>query len=130
MSSHAFRTLAHRAAIALAAIAAMLSSAASTAQSIDPALTELVSPASGCMLGAEPVTIRIFNESGGVIAGGTPINLLAGYNASAYASISSGVAYACEAESSGSVKNLRGSLILFHEADLGDWEPLRSEELY
>ena len=73
MSSHAFRTLAHRAAIALTAIAAMLSSAASTAQSIDPALTELVSPASGCMLGAEPVTIRIFNNNGPPLAAGTTI---------------------------------------------------------
>jgi hypothetical protein len=78
MSSHGFHPLSLRAArrvagIALAGCAALWFPNASTAQSIDPALTELVSPASGCMLGVEPVTIRIFNNNGPALAAGTTI---------------------------------------------------------
>jgi hypothetical protein len=77
-----------------------------------------------------PVTVTILGESGEIISttscGGS---VTAGHNCSAFATISFGVAYACSATTSGSAKQLRGTLILFNSVDPGDVEPLRSAQL-
>ena len=74
--------------------------------------------------------VTIFGESGEVIATTSCGGLVTpGHNCSAFATIASGVAYACSATTSGSVKKLRGTLILFNSVDPGDLEPLRSAQL-
>jgi hypothetical protein len=72
--------------------------------------------------------VTIFGESGEVIASRS-CSVTPGHNCSAFATIHFGVAYACSATTSGNAKKLRGTLILFKEPDLNDWEPLRSAEL-
>jgi hypothetical protein len=76
-----------------------------------------------------PATVQIFDESGNAISTRNCGNVTAGHNCSAFVSISNGVAYACSASSPGSVKSLRGSLVLYDEVDLNDLEGLRSASL-
>ncbi len=84
-----------------------------------------------------PVSINIVDESGVPLLStnscGTPAVVTPGHACIVTAQISSGAAYACSATASGSVKKLRGILVLYH-IDIGSGGtppliPRRSAEL-